>query len=188
MKLRAIGWFSGCAVVLAALMACSAGSSSGSSGASGGAKVACVDAGTCAAPKNLGTVSGDAPSAPLRAQGTGSAWFAVTVTEDVDSWTGKSLHVTATVRGNPDVRLRALGDLAERAPDGGVWPDGGPPVDCAAQGAAGATRTSVELTWGESVGVDGGSANGSPDGRTLAFEVRDTGESCDPWELEVRGN
>ena len=84
MKLRAIGWFSGCAVVLAALMACSAGTSSASSGASGGAKVACGDAGSCAAPKILGTVSGDAPSAPLRAQGTGSAWFAVTVTEDVD--------------------------------------------------------------------------------------------------------
>lgn len=185
MTLRAMAWFSGCAVALAAFVACSAGTSSGSAG--GGGKAPCGDAGSCAAPRTLGTVSGDAPSAPLRAQGTGSAWFAVTVTEDVDSWTGKPLHVTATVRGNPAVRLRALGDLAERAPDGGDWPDGGPPVDCAAQGA-GAARASVELTWGESVGVDGGSANGRPDGRTLAFEVRDTGESCEAWELEVRGN
>lgn len=188
MKSWVNAWFFGSVLGLAALTACSAGTSSASSGASPGAKASCGDAGSCAAPKMLGTVSGDAPSAPLRAQGSGSAWFAVAVTEDVDAWTGKSLHVTATVRGNPNARLRVLGDLAEHAPDGGVWPDGGPPVDCGAQGTAGPVRSSVELTWGESVGVDGGSANGRPDGRMLAIEVRDTGESCDAWELEVQGN
>ncbi len=183
-----MGCFFGGGMVLAALAACSAGTSSASSGAIPGAKTACGDAGSCAAPKMLGTVSGDAPSAPLRAQGTGSAWFAVAVTEDVDTWSGKSLHVIATVRGNPNARLRVLGDLAEHAPDGGAWPDGGPPVDCATQATTGSTPSTVELTWGESLGVDGGSANGRPDGRTLAIEVRDTGESCDAWELEVRGN
>ncbi|MBS2018965.1 MAG: hypothetical protein JST00_39225 [Deltaproteobacteria bacterium] len=179
-----------------ALVACSAGSPVGTAGAgrqsdTSSTTASCAATATCASPKPLGTVSGDATSGALSVRGTGEGWFAVTVTEDVDAWTGKSLRLQATLRGDPGARLVAYGELAERAPEGGSWPDGGPPVDCASRpvtaSRSGDTAT-LELAWGESLGVDGGSANGVPDGRTFVLAVLDPNGTCGAWQLDVRGN
>jgi hypothetical protein len=120
--------------------------------------------------------------------GEGSDWVRVRVREDVSDWTGKALHVTATLTPplGEQLELHARANLEERPADGGAWPEGGPAIDCAAPAGEGGVTT-LRLTWGEP--DDGGSANGLDDGRDLAFEVRHRSGSCGGrWKLEVRGD
>lgn len=150
----------------------------------------CSASATCEHARDLGSLPGDGDGgATIVTNGTQSDWLLLHVTETNSDWSGQPLRIRATLANPPGAvfALRAYGNLAERAPDGGAFGDGGPGVDCVDQvGASSASDflPALDLEWGEA--IDGGSANGLDDSRTIAVRVAHVSGGCSgDWTLTV---
>lgn len=145
----------------------------------------------CTSPTAIGAVNGDKAGPSLTYQGTGQAWLSVRVNESVSEWSGKPMRLRGTLAGSSkgEVSVYLWGTFSEFTSRGNAWPDAGPPVPCSETSEVSGTQIGEEVVlqhnWGE---VEGESANGSEDGRTVVFEVRPTFSGCAvPWSLVVEG-
>lgn len=148
----------------------------GSDGGTGG--TTCATTNTCAGSTNLGSVSGDTGAGVKTAQGSGSQWFQIRVTEDDSDVFGTKLRARAELASPAGTNFDLYMYLA----------GGGSGLECSSVAksstSSGADSTSVE--WGE-----GTISNGSSDDRTVTVEVRWKSGTCSPsakWTLTVRGN
>lgn len=145
----------------------------------GSGTVACTAPAACAAATDLGTVSGDEASNVLTAEGTGSKWLRVWVTEDDDGVAGVELRATATLTSPPGTNF----DLY-------VYTGSSSAHECsavAAQSTNGSGTDSAQVSFGES----GLLANGSNDSRYVTVEVRHVSGPCSAnskWSLAFAGN
>jgi hypothetical protein len=141
--------------------------------------VACTAPAACAGATDLGTVSGDETSNVLTADGTGSKWFRVWVTEDDDGVAGVKLRATATLTSPPGTNF----DLY-------LYTGSSSGHECSAvasQSTNGSGTDSAEVSFGES----GVLANGSNDSRYVTVEVRHVSGTCSAsskWSLAFAGN
>lgn len=165
----------------------SGGSSSSSSSSSSGGLDPCKVL-TCNTSKSQSSISGDTSTSARTITGAASQWFTVDVTEDNNSFSGRSLRLRATLTSPPGKNF----DLFLYLPtQGGIKEcrlneessEEGPGVD-----------DKVSLVWGE---ADGSLPNGSNDTRTVTIEVREIVDAsvpavaCDPtakWTLKLEGN
>ncbi len=134
--------------------------------------------GTCEAPRDVGTVSGDT-GGTLNATGSCSEWISFRATENDDGTfgTGMKAKLTMTPKVH-DFDLYAFFDPSRDV------------VACAspfARSEQGQLAVEViPLSWGE-----GTIANGSDDSRTIRILVQSTAEACPAgasWSLTIGGN
>lgn len=141
--------------------------------------VACTAPAACGAATDLGTVSGDQTSNVLTADGTGSKWFRVWVTEDDNGVAGVKLRATATLTSPPGTNF----DLY-------LYTGSSSAHECSAvasQSTNGSGTDSAEVSFGEGGLV----ANGSNDSRYVTVEVRHVSGPCSAnskWSLAFAGN
>jgi hypothetical protein len=141
----------------------------------------CASPNTCPTATDLGTLSGDTGNGTKSAEGTGSQWLQVRMTEDDNSlFNAASLYMraelTVPVGANYDIYVY-------RAPTNSD-------IECATPTTSstklGAFKT-ASMTWGEM----GLIPNGVSDERTVNVEVRYVSGTCGPddkWKLTLRGN
>ena len=154
-----------------------AGADAGGGGGGGGG-VACASPNVCTGATDLGSVSGDTGADVKTAQGSGSQWFKVRVTENDSSVFGLSLLAKAELTSPPGTNF----DLFLYLPGG----SSGQECSAVSKSSTNAGADSASLEWGE-----GSISNGSNDDRTLTVEVRWVSGTCSPsakWSLTVRGN
>lgn len=154
-----------------------AGGTGGPVGGTGGP--ACASPNTCAGGTDLGTISGDTGSGVKTAQGSGSQWLKIRLTEDDSDVFGLSMLVKAELVSPPgtnfDVHVYVGGSSSA--------------VECSsikASGTSTGTSDTAKAEWGE-----GTLSNGSSDDRNVTVEVRWVSGTCSPtakWSLTVRGN
>ena len=161
--------------------------SSGGDGESDGAgSVACATTNTCAAARDIGTVSGDTSpgtggnSSP--AHGTTSEWLTVRVTEDDNSLGGHALGLKVTLASPPSANF----DLFLYVDTGG---------STTSRACSTVTKSSTHpagqvdeatVSWGE-----GSVGNGSDDTRVVTIEIRHIAGTCSAdaeWNLIAAGN
>ncbi len=145
----------------------------------GGGTTSCASPNACTGATDLGTISGDTGSGVKTAQGSGSQWFKIRVTEDDSSVFGLSLLAKAELTSPPgtnfDVYVYVAGSSSGQ--------------ECStvkAQSNSTGTSDSATASWGE-----GTISNGSSDDRNVTVEVRWVSGTCAPaakWTLNVRGN
>jgi len=141
--------------------------------------VVCTSPNACLTASDLLSVSGDRNADVKTAQGAGSQWLKVRVTEDDNSVIGAALRAKIELQSpagtNYDLYVyRASGESGQ---------------ECSMV-AGSSTSTggsdSVSQSWGEGL-----IPNGSDDSRNLSVEVRWVSGSCAPgskWTVTVRGN
>ena len=141
----------------------------------------CTSLNNCGAATDLGSVSGDTGADTKTAQGTGSEWLKVRVSESDSGLFGARMHAKVELQSPTGTNFDVFVYVA------------GKPMgqECSAVTAS-STSTggfdSASMSWGES---DGGFSNGSDDSRTVTVEVRHVSGTCAPdakWTLTVRGN
>jgi hypothetical protein len=149
-------------------------------GGGGGGTVSCASPNTCAAAVDLGAVSGDTGADTQSAQGTGSQWFKIRVTEDdsgVFAWPlNLRADLSAPSGANFDVYLYVASNVGNQ--------------ECSAVSASSTNPTTFD-TANVEFGESGTFSNGSQDDRTVTVEVRWVSGTCAPgakWSLTVRGN
>lgn len=155
-----------------------AGKSDAGVDAGGGGGTACASPNTCAASTDLGSISGDTGSGSKTAQGSGSQWFKIRLTEDDSSIDGLTLATKAELVSPPGTNFDLYMYLA----------GGGSGVECSAVTKSSTTTgaDSASFEWGEGL-----FSNGSSDARNVTVEVRWVSGTCSPtakWTLTVRGN
>lgn len=112
------------------------------------------------------------------AQGSGSQWFKVRVSEDDSDVFGVSLLMKAELTSPPGTNFDVFLYLA-----GGT---SGQSCSGVSQSSTSTGPDTAKLEWGE-----GTISNGSDDDRTVTVEVRWVSGTCSPtakWSLTVRGN
>jgi len=144
----------------------------------GGGTGACASPNVCTGATDLGSIRGDKGADVKTAQGSGSQWFKVRVTEDDSGVTGMSLAAKATLTSPPGTNF----DLY-------VYTGGSSNVECSAVSKASTTAgtDTASVEFGESGIV----SNGSDDSRWVTIEVRWVSGTCAPtakWTLTVNGN
>ena len=150
----------------------------GGGGGGGGGGAACASPNVCTGATDLGSVSGDTGADVKTAQGSGSQWFKVRVTEDDSSVFGLSLLAKAELTSPPGTNF----DLFLYLPGGGS----GQECSAVSQSSTSTGADTAKLEWGE-----GTISNGSNDDRTVTVEVRWVSGTCSPsakWSLTVRGD
>jgi hypothetical protein len=156
-----------------------AGTDAGGGGGGGGGGAACASPNTCAGATDLGSISGDTGADTKTAQGSGSQWFKVRVTEDDSSIFAVPLIAKAELTSPPgtnfDVYVYVAGSSSGQ--------------ECSAVSASSTTTgfDSAKVEFGES----GTFSNGVDDSRTVTVEVRWVSGACSPgakWSLTVRGD
>lgn len=146
-------------------------------GVDGGGSTSCASPNACAAATDLGSVSGDEGAGVKTAQGSGSQWFKIKVTEDDSSVIGSSMRLRTELVSPAGTNF----DLYTYLGSSGSH-------ECSAVSKA-STSTAADGTtdeWGE-----GTISNGSSDDRWVTVEVRWVSGTCSPsakWSLTVRGN
>ena len=145
---------------------------------SGGGGGTCASPNACAGATDLGSISGDTGSDSKSAQGSGSQWFKVRVTEDDSGFFGLSLLAKAQLTSPPGTNFDLFVYLA----------DNGSALECSTVTKSSTTTgaESAPVEWGE-----GALANGNADDRNVTIEVRWVSGTCSPsakWTLTVRGN
>ena len=156
-----------------------AGADAGGGGGGGGGGAACASPNVCTGATDLGSVSGDTGSGVKTAQGSGSQWFKIRVTEDDSNVFGLSLLAKAELTSPPGTNF----DLFLYLPGG----SSGQECSAVAQSSTNTGADTAKLEWGET----GTLSNGSNDDRTMTVEVRWVSGTCSPsakWSLTVRGN
>ena len=133
----------------------------------------------CADAVNIGTVSGDEPSASIEVSGDASGWLTFRVIEDDHTLSGEALSFTATLTSPLGVDF----DLyVYRGPaEGRSGCDGVMESSTAAVG-----DDVVHMSWGE-----GAMANAIADDAWIAVEIIPKGDMCpdgDDWSLTVEGD
>jgi hypothetical protein len=142
----------------------------------------CVSPNTCESAADLGTISGDTGAETKTAEGVGSKWFQVRVTEDDDSPTGSALYMHTRLQvpaGSVyEVNIYIAGTESAK--------------ECTTPTGQGESLTSTlrckGLTWGE---TDKDPAGNAVDDRTVLVEVRHVSGDCTPsdtWQLTLTGN
>lgn len=150
-----------------------------SGGGGGGTTVACTASSPCTGATDLGAVSGDTSSSPLSAQGTGSQWFRVWVTENDNGVDGVKLRANATLTSPPGTNF----DLY-------LYNGSSSAHECAGVSAQSNSSGSSDAA-GVSFGEGGVLANGSNDSRYVTVEVRWVSGACasnQKWSLTFNGN
>lgn len=148
-----------------------------SGGGTGG--TACASPNTCVGSTDLGTISGDTGAGVKTAQGSGSQWFKVRVTEDDSNVFGLSLLAKAELTSPPGTNFDVFVYVAGSSSA----------TECSAVSASGTSSAALDTAkaeWGE-----GTISNGSSDDRNVTVEVRWISGTCSPtakWTLNVRGN
>ena len=143
----------------------------------GGGGTSCASPNACAAATDLGSVSGDQGAGVKTAEGSGSQWFKIKLTEDDSSVIGRSMRARAELVSPAGTNF----DLYTYLGSSGSH-------ECSAVSKA-STSTGADSTtdeWGE-----GTISNGSSDDRWVTVEVRWVSGTCSPsakWTLTVRGN
>jgi hypothetical protein len=158
-----------------------AGNTGGNNGGNNGGTTttSCTASNTCMAATDLGMVSGDTGADVKSAQGTGSKWFTVRVTEDDSGLTGVKLWMKAT-----------LNSPAAANYDLYVYVPGSDTRECS-NVTKSSTSSATTDTAGVEFGEGGTFSNGSDDDRTVTIEVRHVSGPCsasDQWTLTVNGN
>lgn len=151
----------------------------GDAGGGGGGGGSCAATNTCMLSTDLGAVSGDKGTDVKTAEGSGSKWFKVRVTEDSSSVLGDSLEMKAELTSPAGANY----DLYVYVPSSDT-------IECSAVTKS-STLTGTLDTAGVEFGEGGGVANGSDDDRTVTVEVRHASGPCDPaakWKLTITGN
>jgi hypothetical protein len=152
----------------------------GGGGGGGGGGTSCASANVCAGATDLGTISGDTGSDSKTAQGTGSYWFTVRVTENDSSISPLTLLTKAELTSPPGTNFDLFVYVAS----------GGSGQECSAVKASSTNASGLDTAkaeWGET----GIFSNGSSDDRTVTVEVRWISGTCSaatPWTLTVYGN
>jgi hypothetical protein len=152
------------------------GNGNGNGNGSGGT---CTASNTCMAAADLGTVSGDTGADQQSAQGTGSKWFTVRVTENDSSIFAVPLWMKATLTSPPSANY----DLYVYVPATDTR-------ECSAVTGS-STSSATTDTAGVEFGESGSVSNGKSDDRTVTIEVRHVSGPCTPsdqWTLTVDGN
>lgn len=152
---------------------------SGGGGGGGGTTVACTAPAPCTSATDLGAVSGDTSSSPLSAQGTGSQWFRVWVTENDNGVDGVKLRANATLTSPPGTNF----DLY-------LYNGSSSAHECAGVSAQSNSTGSSDAA-GVSFGEGGVLANGNNDSRYVTVEVRWVSGTCasnQKWSLTFNGN
>ena len=134
---------------------------------------------TCSTAREVGTVAGDGPSAPVTAEGRCSEYVRVRVTESSTSALGAAMRLSLTLSpAGHDFDLYAFLD-AQRDQ-----------LACSAPYARSETNglspETISLQWGE-----GSVANGNDDGRWVVVAVTSAQGPCPPsasWTLSATGN
>jgi hypothetical protein len=143
-----------------------------------GVPAACASPNACTGATDLGSISGDSNADVQTAQGSGSQWFQVRVTENDNTLGARALHMkaelTSPAGSNFDVFL--------------YLPGSGTGLECSSvensSTTSGVENASIE--WGESF-----IPNGALDDRSVTVEVRWVSGTCAPsakWTLKVFGN
>jgi hypothetical protein len=152
----------------------------GGGGGGGGGTISCASPNTCAAATDLGAVSGDTGADTQSAQGTGSQWFKIRVTENDSGIFAVPLNLHADLSSpsgaNFDVYLYVASNGSNQ--------------ECSAVSASSTNPTTFD-TASVQFGESGTFSNGSQDDRTVTVEVRWVSGTCAPgakWSLTVRGN
>jgi hypothetical protein len=151
----------------------------GSDGGGGGGGATCTSPNVCTGATDLGSISGDTGADTKTAQGSGSQWFKVRVTEDDSSVIGQALSVTADLTSPAGTNFNVF-----------IYVAGGTSgQECSAVNASStstSTTDSARSSWGE-----GTFSNGSDDSRTVTVEVRWVSGTCSPtakWSLTLHGD
>lgn len=156
-----------------------AGKADSGGGGGGGTTVACTAPAPCSGATDLGAVSGDTGSGSLSAQGTGSQWFRVWVTEDDDGLDGVKLRALATLTSPPGTNF----DLY-------LYNGSSSAHECSGVSAQ-SNSTGASDSASVSFGEGGILANGSKDSRYVTAEVRWVSGACasnQKWTLTFNGN
>lgn len=156
-----------------------AGADAGGGGGGGGGGGTCASPNTCVGATDLGSVSGDTGSGVKTAQGSGSQWFKIRVSEDDSGVTGVSLAIKATLVSPAGTNFDLYTYLA----------GSGTGHECSAVKKS-STTTGTDIASFE-FGESGLFSNGSDDDRTVTIEVRHVSGTCAPgakWTLTVNGN
>jgi hypothetical protein len=146
----------------------------------GGGTGTCASANTCAGSTDLGAVSGDTGADVKTAQGSGSQWFTVHVTEDDSNIFGLSLLAKAELTSPPGTNF----DLF-------MYVGGSASSQSCSGPTKSSTSTGADSTVAEFGESSGGISNGKSDERLVTVEVRWVSGTCLPtakWSLTVRGN
>jgi len=146
----------------------------------GGGGGTCAAANTCAGASDLGSISGDTGADVKTAQGSGSQWFTVRVTENDSSLFGLSLLAKAELTSPPGTNF----DLF-------VYVGGSATSQNCSSVTTSSTSTGADSTVAEFGESSGGISNGSSDEKLVTVEVRWVSGTCLPtakWSLTVRGN
>ena len=152
---------------------------SGSDSGTGGA--GCASPNVCTGATDLGTVSGDKNADTKTAQGSGSQWFTVRVTENDNTIFGAPEQVRADLQSPTGTHFDLFVYVA-----GGAAGQECSAVTTSSTSAGGFNTAAT--SWGESAS---GFSNGSDDSRTVTVEVRHVSGTCAPaakWTLTFRGN
>jgi hypothetical protein len=155
------------------------GTDAGTDGGGGGGGGACASPNTCVGATDLGSISGDTGADTQTAQGSGSQWFKIRVTENDSSLFAVSLMAKAELTSPPGTNF----DVYVYVPGNGT------DQECSAVTASSTTTgaDSAKVEFGES----GTFSNGIDDSRTVTVEVRWVSGVCSPgakWTLTVRGD
>lgn len=155
------------------------GNGGGGNGGGGTGTGTCAASNTCMGATDLGMVSGDTGADVKSAQGTGSKWFTVRVTEDDSSVFAVALWMKATLNSPAGANY----DLY-------VYVPGSDTRECSAVSKS-STSSATTDTAGVEFGESGSFSNGGDDDRTVTIEVRHVSGPCtasDQWTLTVNGN
>ena len=147
------------------------------SGTGGGT---CASANTCPGATDLGSISGDTGADTKTAQGSGSQWFKVRVTENDSNLFGLSLLAKAELISPPGTNFDLFVYVGSSASS----------QSCSSPTTS-STSTGADSTVAEFGESSGGISNGSSDERLVTVEVRWVSGTCLPtakWSLTVRGN
>lgn len=157
-----------------------AGSDAGADGGTDGGVPGCAATNTCLTATDLGSLSGDTGSGTLSAQGTGSQWLKVRLTENNNDIIGLSLALKSTLVSPPgtnyDLYLYVAGSISGQ--------------ECSLV-ANSSTSTSTTDSASVQFGESGLVANGLVDDRTVTVEVRHVSGACAAganWTLTLNGN
>lgn len=153
------------------------GADAGADAGGGGGGTACASPNTCGGATDLGSISGDTGAGVKTAQGSGSQWFKIKVTEDDSSVFGTSLRARAELVSPAGTNFDLFTYLGSSSVN-----------ECSAVSKSSTTAGTDATTdeWGE-----GTISNGSSDDRYVTVEVRWVSGTCSPsakWTLTVRGN
>jgi hypothetical protein len=140
----------------------------------------CASPNACVGATDLGSISGDTGAGVKTAQGSGSQWFKIRISEDDSGVLGTSLLAKAQLTSPPGTNFDLHMYVASNS--------GGATVECSSVTKSSTTTGADSATaqWGE-----GALPNGGDDGRNVTVEVRWVSGTCTPsakWTLTVRGN